>query len=70
MTKRGVEAAVLVPIGQWRRLLATTKPSPKDVLLVPEARTERLVPDRVGHRHRQPPILGLCACLIPPSFPN
>lgn len=55
VTKRGVEAAVLVPIDQWRRLEKMTKPSLKDLLLAPEARTDTLTPPRVRHRHRAAP---------------
>ena len=55
MTKRGVEAAVLVPIEQWRRLEEMQKPDLKELLLAPEARTEALTPPRTKHRHRTPP---------------
>jgi prevent-host-death family protein len=55
VTRRGVEAAVLVPIAQWRRLQEMTRPSLKDMLLAPEARTEALVPPRTAHRHRAAP---------------
>ena len=43
---------MLVPIDQWRRLETMTKPSLKDLLLAPEARTEALTPPRTKHRHR------------------
>jgi len=56
VTRRGVEAAVLVPIKQWRSLEARAKPTLKDVLLAPGARTEVLVPTRRKHRHRKPPM--------------
>ena len=46
------EAAVLVPIEPWRRLQAAARPSLKDLLLAPEARTERLVPPRGQARRR------------------
>ncbi len=46
VTKRGVEAAVLVPIEQWRQMERMAKPSLKDLLLAPEARTESLTPPR------------------------
>lgn len=49
VTKRGVEAAVLVPIGQWRRLEQMTRPDLKELLLAPEARTEALTPPREKH---------------------
>ncbi|MDP6473370.1 MAG: type II toxin-antitoxin system Phd/YefM family antitoxin, partial [Alphaproteobacteria bacterium] len=52
VTKRGVEAAVLVPIAQWRRLQNMTKPNLKDLLLAPQARSDALTPPRKKHRHR------------------
>ncbi len=55
VTKRGVEAAVLVPIDQWRRLEKMARPDLKDLLLAPEARTEALTPPRKKHRHRASP---------------
>ncbi len=55
VTKRGVEAAVLGSIEQWRRLLRMTKPHLKDLLLAPEARTEALTPPRRRHRRRASP---------------
>ena len=56
VTKRGVEAAVLVPIEQWRRLEKMTKPNLKELLLAPEARTDALTPPRSKHRHRAAPV--------------
>ena len=38
VTRRGVEAAVLVPIDEWRRLQRASRPSLKDLLLAPEPR--------------------------------
>ena len=46
VSRRGAEAAVLVPIEQWQRLQAAARPSLKQLLLTPEARTEVLVPPR------------------------
>ena len=57
VTKRGVEAAVLVPIEQWRNLERMTRPDLKDLLLAPEARTEDLVPPRGQHRRRSPVVV-------------
>lgn len=51
VTKRGVVAAVLVPIDQWRRLEQMTKPNLKELLLAPEARTDALTPPREKRRH-------------------
>lgn len=55
VTKRGVEAAVLVPIDQWRRLEKMARPNLKELLLASEARTEALTPPRQKHRHRVSP---------------
>ncbi|MDE2662262.1 MAG: type II toxin-antitoxin system Phd/YefM family antitoxin [Gemmatimonadota bacterium] len=55
VTKRGVEAAVLVPIDHWRRLEKMAKPSLKELLLAPEARTDHLVPPRREVRQRATP---------------
>ncbi len=52
VTRRGREAAVLVPIEQWRRLQAAARPSLKELLLAPAARSELLVPPR-GHARRR-----------------
>lgn len=57
VTKRGVEAAVLVSINDWRRLKRLARPDLKKLLLAPVARTEELVPPRAVHRHREPPPL-------------
>ena len=57
VTKRGVEAAVLVPIEQWRNLERMTRPDLKDLLLTSEARTEDLVPQRGQHRRRSPVVM-------------
>ena len=54
VTRRGVEAAVLLPIAQWRRLERMTRPDLKELLLAPDARTENLTPPRRRHRHRTP----------------
>ena len=52
VSRRGAEAAVLVPIEQWQRLQAAARPSLKQLLLTPEARTEALVPPRGSARRR------------------
>ena len=55
VSKRGVEAAVLVPIKQWRQLRNRARPERKDLLLAPDGRTEMLTPPRRRHRHRASP---------------
>ncbi len=44
VTRRGTEAAVLVPVEQWRRLQLAARPSLKQLLLSDFARTDQLVP--------------------------
>jgi antitoxin Phd len=51
VTKRGVDAAVLVPIEEWRRLQRAARPDIKELLLGPGPRFENLVPER---RARKP----------------
>lgn len=53
VTKRGAEAAVLVPATEWRRLSASSRPSLKELLLSDEGRTEMLVPPRGNARRRR-----------------
>ena len=55
VSKRGVEAAVLVPIKQWRQLQNRARPELKDLLLAPDGRTEMLTPPRRRHRRRESP---------------
>ena len=55
VTKRGVEAVVLVPIDEWRRLEKRARPDLKELLLAPEPRTDALTPPRPRHRHRLSP---------------
>ena len=54
VTKRGAEAAVLVPAEEWRRLQASARPSLKALLLSNQARTESLTPARRRARRRTP----------------
>ena len=57
VTRRGAEAAVVVPAAQWRRLQVAARPSLKELLLSDVARTELLVPKRDAARRRLvPPI--------------
>ncbi len=52
VTRRGVEAAVLVPIGEWNRLRQAARPSLKDLLLAPGSRFEDVFPERHNLRRR------------------
>lgn len=53
VTRRGVEAAVVLPIAQWRSMELRARPSLKEVLLGPGPRTEHLVPPRKKYRRRK-----------------
>lgn len=53
VTRRGAEAAVLVPVDEWRRLTAAARPSLKDLLLTDGARSDALVPARSAARRRK-----------------
>lgn len=46
VTRRGVDAAVLVPVEEWRRLTQNTRTSLKELLLSPSPRFEIPVPER------------------------
>ena len=54
VTKRGAEAAVLVPVEEWRRMESTARPSLKQLLLSDTARTMSLAPARGTARRRKP----------------
>lgn len=54
VTKHGAEAAVLVPVQDWRRLTARARPGFKALLIAPEARTELPIPKRGKLRRRTP----------------
>ncbi len=53
VTRRGAEAAVLVPVQEWRRLQSAARPSLKQLLLSDSARTDLIVPTR-GQAKRRP----------------
>jgi antitoxin Phd len=53
VTRRGAEAAVLVPVAQWRRIESTARPSLKQLLLSDAARTMSLTPARRTARRRK-----------------
>ncbi len=58
VSRRGAEAAVLVPIGQWRKLQAASQPTLKDLLLSDAARGDLDIPARGRHRRREPESFG------------
>ncbi len=55
VTMRGVETAVLVPIGRWRAMQRLARPNLKDLLLASEPRVEELAAPRARQRHRAAP---------------
>ena len=54
VTKRGAEAAVLVPVEDWRRLQRSARPTLKDLLLADAPRAELPLPTRGKRRRRAP----------------
>jgi prevent-host-death family protein len=57
VTKRGTEAAVLVPVDVWRRLQSAARPSLKQLLLSDAGPTELEIPARGVARRRDVPDL-------------
>lgn len=58
VTRRGIEAAVMVSMAEWRRLSEQGRPSLKDLLLAPEPRFDDIIPPRGRLRRRKAPALG------------
>jgi prevent-host-death family protein len=54
VTKRGAEAVVLVPVGDWRRLQEAARPTLKDLLLAKTPRGTLQLPPRGQRRRRTP----------------
>lgn len=54
VTRRGADAAVLIPMSEWRRLQRAARPSLKELLLSDEARAELTIPARGQRRRREP----------------
>jgi antitoxin Phd len=54
VTRRGVEAAVLVPIEEWNRLQKAARPGLKALLLSSQGRVDGIVLKR-GRLRRRPP---------------
>ncbi len=52
VTKRGTEAAVLVPVEVWRRMQAASRPSLKELLLSDAGRGDLVLPARGQARRR------------------
>lgn len=58
VTKRGAEAAVLVPAQEWRRLERSSRPTLKQLLLAEAPRAELAIPRRGRLRRRRPDALA------------
>jgi prevent-host-death family protein len=58
VTRRGEEAAVLVPVAEWRRLQGAARPTLKELLLAPAPRGELALPPRGRLRRRAPAATG------------
>ena len=52
VTRRGAEAAVLVPVQEWRRLQSAARPSLKQLLLSDQARSDMILPARGSAKRR------------------
>ena len=52
VTRRGADAAVLVPVAEWQRLARSAKPTLKELLLTDTARGDLKIPPRGGRRRR------------------
>jgi len=57
VTRRGTEAAVLVPIAQWKRLSSAAKPTLKELLLTNAVRLDLEIPARGAALRRPAPSL-------------
>jgi len=55
VTRRGAEAAVLVPVDEWERLNQAKRPTLKELLLADEPRGDLNIPSRKNWRRRPPP---------------
>ena len=53
VTRRGADAAVLVPVKEWRMLQRAARPTLKDLLLADSARGELNIPARGARRRRE-----------------
>jgi prevent-host-death family protein len=58
VTKRGVEAAVLVPAAEWRALESAARPTLKQLLLADTPRADLAVPPRGRRKRRRAPGLA------------
>ena len=70
VTRRGVEAAVLVPIEEWRRLTQAARPTLKELLLSLRAGSRSQSQSAVGFAAGPRLSLPRCTCWIPTSCLN
>ena len=54
VTRRGQDAAVLIPLSEWERLTRAAKPTLKELLLTDIARADLNIPPRGKLRRRAP----------------
>ncbi|HLQ93932.1 MAG TPA: type II toxin-antitoxin system Phd/YefM family antitoxin [Xanthobacteraceae bacterium] len=54
VTRRGEDAAVLVPVSEWQRLTHAAKPTLKELLLSDVGRADLKIPPRGKLRRRKP----------------
>ena len=54
VTKRGEEAAVLVPMQEWRRMQLERKPNLKELLMAPAPIVDLQILPRSGWKRKQP----------------
>ncbi len=57
VTKRGADAAVLVPVREWVRMQKSAQPTLKELLLAGSPREELPIPPRGSQRRRPPAAL-------------
>ncbi len=57
VTKRGSDAAVLVQAREWQLLLASARPTLKELLLAESPRFEMPLPHRGRFKHRAAPLV-------------
>ncbi len=57
VTRRGTEAAVLVPVAEWKRLRDAARPSLKELLLSDTGRADLELPPRGNAKRRPPAVL-------------
>lgn len=52
VTKRGAEAAVLIPVAEWQRLSLSARPTLKELLLADKPRFDMEIPARDRWKRR------------------